>query len=276
MSSNLKMNRILVSLKNGGVPIGMQVSTASPAIIEVLAYTGFDYAMLDMEHTRIGLETMEHCVRAADASGITPIVRIAGFNADLIRQAIEAGAQGVMIPNVKTADTARAAVQALRYPPEGTCGVCPAIRAANFSLSGWDEYLAHANNQNMVIPLLEGKEAIKNAEAIFAELKPGVDAVGFGRGDLAQSLAEAGKKVNWDHPYLLEAFEKVLDISRKTGIPVIAFPSPTTPEQARIIIEKGARIILYSVDLLLFHGLCSTIIEGMKDCRLTKTLKGGM
>jgi 2-keto-3-deoxy-L-rhamnonate aldolase RhmA len=271
MSRNLKSNRILASLEKGHVPIGMQISTASPAIIEILGYTGFDYAMIDMEHTGMGLETLAHCIRAADASGITAVVRVPGFNVDVMRLVFEAGAQGVMIPHIKSATEARAAVQALRYPPEGTCGICPAVRAANFSLSRWDEYLSHANNQNMIIPLLEDKEAVDNAEEIFAELKPGVDAVGLGRGDLAQSITEVGKEVDWDHPYLEEALEKVLDLSRKTRIPVIAFPRPTTPESAWAVINRGARIILYSVDLLHFHDLCSTIIEGMKNCGTNKS-----
>ena len=265
MTFSPKQNRVLACLEKGEVPVGMQISTGEPAFIEILAYTGFDFYMLDMEHSRISTETMEHCIRAADASGITTLVRVAENDTSLIRQPIEAGAQGVVIPHVKSKEDARRAVDSVRYPPEGKCGICPAIRSANFSKAGWDDYLEYSSKQTMVIPLLEDKEAIDNAEEIFAELKSDVDAIGFGRGDLAQSITPPGKRVDWEHPYLLEAFDKVLAISQKIGIPIIAFPWPeTTPECAKVAIDKGARIILYSVDLLLFYDLCLDIIRGIR------------
>jgi len=276
MTFRPKKNRVLACLEKGEVPVGMQISTGEPTFIEVLAYTGFDYYMLDMEHSRISAETMEHCIRAADASGITTFVRVAENNHTVIRQAIEAGAQGVVVPHVKNKDAARKAIDSVRYPPEGKCGICPAIRAAAFSKAAWDDYLEYSSKQTMVIPLLEDKEAIDKAEEIFDELKSGVDAVGFGRGDLAQSITPVGKKVDWEHPYLLEAFDRVLAISQKKGIPVIAFPWPeTTPECAKAAIDKGARIILYSVDLLLFYNLCQDIIRGMRGPNFHKPRKEG-
>jgi 2-keto-3-deoxy-L-rhamnonate aldolase RhmA len=265
MTFRPKQNRILAALGNGEVPVGMQISIGAPTVIEVLAYAGFDYCMLDMEHSRISLETMEHCIRAADASGITTLVRVAENDPNSIRHCIEAGAQGVVIPHIKNREEARKAVESVRYPPEGKCGICPAIRAANFSKTHWDDYLRHSSNQTMVIPLLEDKEAIEKAEEIFAELKSGVDAIGFGRGDLAQSIAQSGEKLDWEHPYLMEAYEKVLAISKRTNIPVIAMPWPeTTPEYAKAAIAKGAKIILYSVDILLFYNLCLDIVRAMK------------
>jgi len=265
MTFRPKQNRILASLEKGEVPLGMQVSTGEPTLIEVLASTGFDFYMLDMEHSRITLETMEHCIRAADASGITTLVRVAENEESLLRQSIEAGAQGVVIPHVKNKEDIRKAIDFVRYPPEGKCGICPAIRAANFSKEGWDDYLEHSRKQTMLIPLLEDKDAFEKAEEILGELKSGVDAVGFGRGDLAQSITPPGQKVNWEHPYLTEAFQRLLAISKKIGIPVIAMPWPeTTPQHAKAAIDNGARIILYSVDLLLFYNLCLGIVQAMK------------
>ena len=119
----------------------MQVYTGHPSLIEILAYTGFDFYMLDMEHSRINDETMEHCIRAADAAGITTVIRVEENNPSRIRHSIEGGAQGVIVPHVKNREEARIAVDAIRYSPAGKCGICPAIRAANFSISDWDEYL---------------------------------------------------------------------------------------------------------------------------------------
>jgi 2-keto-3-deoxy-L-rhamnonate aldolase RhmA len=260
-----RQNRILAVLGKGEVPLGMQIYTGDPTLIEILAYSGFDFYMLDMEHSRVNVETMEHCIRAADAAGITTVIRVAENNPTLIRQSIEAGAQGVIVPHVKNRQDARKAADSVRYPPEGKCGICPAIRAANFSIPGWDEYLEHSSKQTMVIPILEDPEAIDKLEEIFAELKPGVDMVWFGRGDLAQSITKPGQKVDWDHPYIVEAYDKVLAVSEKTGIPTMAIPWPElTPECAKAALDKGAKIMLYSIDQLLFYNLCLDIVRAMK------------
>lgn len=265
MTFRPRQNRILAALVRGEVPLGMQVYTGDPSLIEILACTGFDFYMLDMEHSRVNVERMEHCIRAADAAGITSVVRVAENRPTDIRYSIEAGAQGVIVPHVKNREEVRKAVDAIRYPPVGKCGICPAIRAANFSISAWDEYLEHSSKQTMLIPILEDPEAMDRAEEIFAELEPGVDAVWFGRGDLAQSITPPGQKVNWDHPYVIEAFDKVLSLSQKTGIPTMAIPWPElTPECAKKALAKGAKIMLYSIDLLLFYNLCLEVVRTMK------------
>ena len=90
MNFKPKQNRVLEVLKRGEIPLGMEINTGNPSIIEILAYTGFDFYMLDMEHTRITRETMENCIRTADAAGITTIVRVTQNDPGLIRHAQEA------------------------------------------------------------------------------------------------------------------------------------------------------------------------------------------
>lgn len=266
MTFHPKRNRILDALKNGQVPLGVELYTYSPSIIELLAYADFDFYMLDMEHTRVNVETMDHCIRAADAAGITTVVRVAKNDSALIQQSIDSGAQGVIVPHIKNADDARKAVRSLRYAPEGTLGSCPSIRAANYSTPGWGDYLNHHSNNTSLIALLEDPEAIDNAEEIFAELKPGVDAVWFGRGDLAQSQAKYGEGVDWDHPYIMEAFEKVLKISKKTGIPTMAIPWPeANVENAKKTLEQGADICLFGIDQQLFLDQFLQISRQMKN-----------
>jgi 2-keto-3-deoxy-L-rhamnonate aldolase RhmA len=266
MTFRPRQNRILAALEKGEVPLGMQMYTGDPSLIEILAYSGFDFYMLDMEHSRVNVETMEHCIRAADAAGITTLVRVAENSSSLIRQAIEAGAQGIIVPHVESAQDARKAAESLRYPPEGNCGVCPSIRAANFSQAGWDKYMEHSSKQTMLIPLLEDKGGIENAEEIFAQLKPGVDAVLIGFGDLSHSLlTQPGQKVDWQHPYLTEAFDKVIAISKKTGIPVMAMPWPkATAECAKATLGKGVKILLYFPDQHHFYNLCLDLVRSIR------------
>ncbi len=261
-----RKNRILDCLKNNEVPLGVELYTGDPSIIEILAYSGFDFYMLDMEHAAVDINEMRHCIRAADAAGITTIVRVAENNGALIARPVEEGAQGIIVPHIRNGEEARKAIDSLRYPPEGKKGSCPSIRGSNYSTPGWDEYLKHHSSETMFIALLEDVEAIENVEEIFAELKPGVDAVMFGRGDLAQQLTKPGEEVVWDHPYVLEAYQKILDVSKKTGIPTIGLPWPkANVENAKAAIEQGAQICMYSIDQLMFYDLCLDIVQQMKS-----------
>ena len=262
MNFRPKPNRILEALKKGEVPLGMEVNTGNSSIIEILAYTGFDFYMLDMEHTRINRETMEHCVRAADAAGITTLVRMTQNDPGLIRHVQEAGAQGVVVPHVETPQDMQKIIDAFRYPPEGKCGVCPLVRAANYSDAGYQDYMEYSNRNNMIIPLLEDRNGFDNAEEIFALLKPETDAIGTGMGDLAFSLIKPGQKVNRQHPYVKEAAEKVAALSKKTGVPIMDMAF--SPESVKETIARGTKILLYSLDQMLFYNLCRDIVKAVK------------
>jgi len=262
MNFRPKKNRVLEALKKGEIPLGMEINTGNPSIIEILAYTGFDFYMLDMEHTRINRETMEHCIRAADAAGITTLVRVTENDPGLIRHAQEAGAQGVVVPRVKTPEDVQRIIDALRYGPEGKCGVCPLVRAANYSDEGYEEYIEYSNRNNMIIPLLEDKTGFENAEEIFALLKPSVDAIGTGMGDLRFSLRKPGQKADRQHPYVKEAAEKVAALSKKTGVPIMDMAF--SPESAKDTIARGTKILLYSLDQMLFYNLCRDIVRAVK------------
>ena len=262
MTFKKKINRILATLSQGKVPIGMQVDTANPGIIEILAYAGFDFYMLDMEHSRTNPETMENCIRAADAAGITTVVRVVQYDPGMIRHAKEAGAQGIIVPHVETPQDMRKIIDAVRYASEGKCGVCPTQRAANYSSESFVEYTEYSNLNTMIIPLLEDKSGFENAEDIFTMLKPGVDAVGTGMGDLAFSLTEPGQKVNLKHPYVIEAAAKTAALSKKTGVPIIDMAFSF--EAARETLNKGTKILLFSIDQFLFYETCRDIVRGMR------------
>lgn len=258
-------NKMLEAIKAGRVPLGVELYISNPSMIELLAYADIDFYMLDMEHTRVNVETMDHCIRAADAAGITTIVRVAKNDQALIQQSVDSGAQGIIVPHIKTAEDAKEAVRYLSYAPEGTLGSCPSIRAANYSTPGWDAYLAYHRKNTSLIALLEDPEAIDNAEEIFAELRPGVDAVWFGRGDLAQSQAQVGEPLDWDHPYIMESFEKILEISKRTNIPTMAIPWPdANVENAKKTIEQGADICLFGIDQQLILEMFKSISQELK------------
>jgi 2-keto-3-deoxy-L-rhamnonate aldolase RhmA len=259
-------NKVLEALAKGETPLGMQMYTHDPDLIEIVGYTGFDFVMIDMEHNRTNPETMVHLIRAAEASGLTPLVRVGANDVFLIRSAVESGAQGIVVPHVKTAAEARAAIVASHYPPEGACGICPAVRASGYSQGNWEEYMAASNKQIMCIPLLEDVEAIDNAEEIIAVLRPGRDAVGVGGADITNSLLkEPGERVQWGHPYLKEAQAKVKALAEQRDIPIMGMAFPTS-DKAGVDFAKaaGTKIMLFYPDSHIFFEACSKIIQDVR------------
>lgn len=262
----LRPNKVLEALSRGETPLGMQMYTHDPDLVEIVGYTGFDFVMLDTEHNRTDPETMVHLIRAAEVSGLTPLVRVGANDPLLIRAAVESGAQGIVVPHVKTAGEAEAALAASHYPPEGRCGICPAIRASGYSQENWEEYMAASNRQIMCIPLLEDVEAIENAEDIIALLKPGRDAVGVGGADIANALLERpGDRVDWAHPYLREAQQKVRAICERRGIPIMGMAFPTS-DRAGVEAAKanGTSIVLFYPDSHIFFQACRAIIADVR------------
>ena len=126
----------------------------------------------------------------------------------------------------------------------------------------------------MLIPLIEDKSGIDNAEEIISQLKPGLDAIGIGRGDLLHSLqTEPGRetgerhpKRGMQHPYIKAAYEKVLSISNKAGIPLI--DNVFGPEDAKSQVEMGVKILIYFIDQQLFYQVCVEKVREVKKLKL--------
>lgn len=261
-----KPNKVLERLKKNETPLGMQMYSHDPDLIEIVGYSGFDFVMIDMEHSRVNPETMVMLIRTAEASGLTPLVRVGENNPLLIRSAVESGAKGIFVPHIKNAAEVRQALDAMRYPPEGKCGMCPAIRGSYYSQEAWEDYMAYSNENVMFIPLLEDVEAIDNAEEIITLLKPGTDGLGLGLGDIANSLlTKKGEKVQWQHPYLKEAFDKVMPIANKANIPVIGMAWPKADlESAKATLANGTKVLLFFPDTHFWAEMCRNIIKEIR------------
>jgi 4-hydroxy-2-oxoheptanedioate aldolase len=129
----MKENRVKRILREGGLTLGTHVGgIADPQIVELIGLAGFDAAFIDMEHTTLDLHDVQLAVMAAERVGITPIVRTPGFDPAFILRLLDMGVQGIQVPHVSDAATARAAVNAVRYPPLGERGILP-----NSAVSRW-------------------------------------------------------------------------------------------------------------------------------------------
>lgn len=217
--------------------IGTIVNFTSPWFVDIIGLAGFDFVILDAEHGPLTPGTAETMIRAAEAAGIDPIVRVPGNVAHEILRYLDVGAAGVQIPHLDTVEETRAAVAAVRYPPVGQRGLAPITRAAKY---GIDEpvpsYVKRMNSELLCWAMVETAEAVNNIDAILGV--EGIDAIVIGPGDLASAMGYSGDR---NVPAVKNAVQQVVNRCRAAGVPV-ALPAANA-EAAKQCIEHGANII---------------------------------
>ena len=259
----VRRNTLKRKLAAGKLACGCVVTSRSPVIVEMLGYAGFEWLFIDTEHVPIesGLE-LEHLIRAAEASNIVPLVRVKQNSENYIRNALEAGAQGVVIPHVATREDAEKAVRYARFPLRGIRGADPTVRSAKYKCGNfnWEEFIRESNEEIMVIPLLEDKEFLDNLEDILSV--EGIDGVCFGATDYALSLG-LNLLYDFDHPRIKTAFEAVVECAKRKGIPILAAVNPCTVEQSRKLFDMGVKLQHFSSDLSIIAGAFNSLMENV-------------
>lgn len=261
-----KPNKVLENYRKGEHSFGMQMYMTAGELYELAGYAGFDFVMLDMEHSRVNDETMVQLMRTAENVDMTVFVRVPANEPTRIRYALEAGARGIVVPHIMSADDVKRAQAALRFPPEGRAGICPAVRSAKYAHDTWEEYMRESNENTSLIVLFEDVEAIERCEAILAELKPGRDGFGLGNADIVHSLyTDASKPVNWRHPYIQTAADTVVPKAKEKGLIQLAMAlSPDKPgiEYAK---KNGADAIMFHPDVDLYMRMLTRILKDAKE-----------
>jgi 4-hydroxy-2-oxoheptanedioate aldolase len=261
-----RKNKIIERTAKGEVALGMQMYTPSPELYELVGYAGFDYVMIDMEHSRVNYETMVNLIRTCEAVGLTPMVRVPGIDPTAIRYARESGAMGIVVPHVKTPEDVDVIQAALRMPPEGRGGICPSIRACGYAQPNWQDYLRYANENICLFCLIEDVEGVDNVEKIFEKLRPGRDGYGLGLADIAHALyKDANEPVNWQHPYTKEATEKVVAVGQRLGLlnQGMAWPTPDKAGYDNAT-KNGVNVLLFHPDQDLFARTLAGIIGSIR------------
>ncbi|GAA4554503.1 HpcH/HpaI aldolase family protein [Pseudonocardia xishanensis] len=210
MIGNGARTRFTALLDQGKVPLGMFVACEDPAFTEILGRSGYDFAILDAEHSHMGPADLLGHVRAADVSGLVPVVRVWENSRPLIQKFLDIGAEGIVVPHVDTAEQAAAAVAATRFPPHGERSICPTNHASGYSIAYWDAYREHSLENVLVIPIIESATALENLESILAV--DGIDYVFFGPGDYSLSIGVA-----MDAPEVGLAWERARALARAAG-----------------------------------------------------------
>lgn len=243
-------NRLKARLKAGEATVGSWVSVAHPTIAEVMAHAGFDWLAIDMEHGIIGIESVLTLVQAINTTPVAPIVRVPWNEPVVVKQVLEIGPAGLIMPQVNTAEEAEAAVRAAKYPLEGIRGIgCQ--RAAGFG-AYFEEYLHAANDQQMVIVQIEHVRALQNLRQIVSV--KGLDAVFIGANDLSASMGLLGQA---RHPDVLKAIQEVLKAARDAGIAAGLVASD--PEDINRRITEGFQVVAIGHDVGLLSSVCRDI-----------------
>jgi 4-hydroxy-2-oxoheptanedioate aldolase len=233
----MRPNQIKTLLREDKAALGPIFGIPSPALVEMVGYMGFDFVLLDGEHGSLTQPLCEDLVRAADTVGLTTVVRVPRNESSTIAGYLETGAAGVMVPDVRTAEQAQAAVDAARYAPEGRRGLGPS-RAAAYGLSqNLGEYAQEANAQNLLIIQIEDISAVPNLDAILAVR--GIDVALIGPGDLSKSMGLAGKS---DDPRVLQVIEQIARKILASGVTLGMITGDGAG--ARREIARGARFVI--------------------------------
>lgn len=241
----IRHNRTKEKLVAGQTVVGTWLNLAAPIAAENLAHVGFDFLVIDAEHSPIGLNGVFQCVQGISGSETTPFVRVPWNDTMVIKQVLEAGAWGVVVPMVNSADEAAQAVRAMRFPPEG--GRSMGALASAYGPG----YGAKANAEILAVVMIEHIDAIWRASDILAV--PGVDVVFIGTGDLALSMG-----VPLGHPDHEAAVQAVLRAGQAAGKP-IGLPCRTA-EEVNTRAAQGFRFMDLSSD---FRMLMSAAEEAL-------------
>jgi 4-hydroxy-2-oxoheptanedioate aldolase len=243
--------------RQGRPTYGPFVQLNAPGICEILGHAGFDFCIIDMEHGVIDVDMAENMVRASNAAGISPIIRVAFNRPELIGQALDRGASGVHVPHVATLEEAENAVFASKFFPLGGRGVCPFSRSGRYSADK-TIYYEKANTETVVILAIEGTEGISNLDRIM-QVK-GVDVVFVGPYDLSQSLGVPGQVT---HQKVIDKVRGICDLSKKAGKAVGVFVE--TPEAARDWVKQGVLYCCLDVDAAIFLKASQSYINQVRE-----------
>jgi len=243
----------LIDLMHKRTAVGVFSKTTDSAFVEAAGYAGLDFIILDTEHGPASLETLHHHVRAAKLTAMQAIVRVKGVEAHAIGSALDTGAAGVQVPNINSAEQAREAVNAARFHPHGSRGVCRFVRAANFGDQDKANYFQEAN-QAVVVLQVEGLEGVRNLDEILDV--PGFDVLFVGPYDLSQSVGKPGEV---DAPEVVSLMQDIARKASAKGVLLGAFCD--TPSNAKLLRKEGFQYLAYSVDINIYLEACKQVKE---------------
>ena len=255
-------------LATGEITVGSWIQLAHPAIAEMMAAAGYDWLTVDLEHSVISLREAEELIRIIGLKGVAPLVRLSSNDPVQIKRVMDAGAEGVIVPMVKTREEAEQAVAAVRYSPHGSRGVGLA-RAQGYGAS-FEEYRKWVATESVIITQIEHIDGVRNLDEILAV--PGVAGFIVGPYDLSGSLGLPGQ---FSHPEMRKALKEIERIATKH--PLLASGYHVVPPDPKLVmakIKEGYRFIAYSTDMILLGEACRGGVREIRQRQLPRSPRG--
>ena len=242
----------LLGAAGGHPPVGTWISSASPLVAEAVAHAGFDWGVIDMEHSPLDMMDVVHLLQAVSSSRMVPVVRVPWNDTVTIKRVLDAGATTLLVPFVQSADEALRAVAATRYPPQGIRGVSVSQRSNRYGTV--PDYFQSVNDHICVAVQIESRAGVAAAREIAA--LDDVDCLFIGPSDLAAALGHLG---NASHPDVQAAIASVFADAQAFGKPV-GILAPLELD-ARRYMAMGATFVAVGSDLGAFRSATQALLE---------------
>jgi len=247
--------KTLLNQRAEHTPLGTWVMSASPIVIEAIGTAGFDWGVVDMEHTPLDLMDLVHLLQAVAGTPMHPVVRVPWNDTVMVKRVLDAGAATLLFPFIQNADEARRAVAACWYPPDGVRGMAGMSRGSRFGTT--PNYFKVANAGVCKLLQLETPEAVAHLEEIAAV--PGVDALFVGPGDLSGVMGHVG---DLTHPDVMAVMTDAAARAARLGMPIGTVGG--TPEVVAQYRAMGYDYVAVASDLGLLMRSAQAALAAMR------------
>lgn len=253
-------SKVKEKLARGEVVFGTFFKFGAPGLVELFGLAGFDFLIVDAEHSTFSHAQIEQAIRTCELVGMSSIIRTQDASEASILHALDSGASGVQVPSLRDPEQVREVIFRSKYHPIGGRGWAPGCRAADYAFGDASEYAARANRDTLVSVHVENKEMVEHIDALCAIEH--LDVLFIGTGDLSQSLGHPGKA---SHPDVLAAVDKVIAAGVRHGKHLGAVAS--SPEQLRDYVKRGVKYIAWQSDLVIFKNALKAAVAHFKEFR---------
>lgn len=260
-AGNAAMPGLKQKLVQNGSALGTMVfELMTPSLPAIVAATGADFILLDMEHTGVGLETIKTQCAACRGLGLAPVVRVPTTEYDFIARALDVGAHGIMVPMVDSREQAELVAACAHYPPHGRRGAAFGVAHDDYLPGSPAEKMAAARERTLVIAQIESPAGLSSVEAIAGV--PGIDVVWLGHFDLTNFMGIPGQ---FDHPDYKAAVRRIVDAANDAGKHA-GFMAADLDWATRYW-EHGFRIMAYGLDHLLYQQALRAGLDALRRMR---------
>lgn len=253
-------------LKNNQLTIGSWIMIGNAMNVEVMALAGFEWLVVDIEHTSIDLQTTENLIRTIQSKNIKALVRVSKNEEVVIKRILDMGADGIIVPMVCSKEDAIQAVNYAKYPPQGKRGV-GLYRASSYGTK-FEEYKKWVNEELVIIAQIEHIDAVNNIDEILQV--DGIDATIIGPYDLSGSMGFPGE---FEREDVKDAVQKVLYKCKEYKIPSGFHVVDTNPESIKQKIEQGCTFLAYGIDYFFLRDAAVNGMNRLKSDNLELKIK---